>query len=72
MGVLSFQKVEGVLAVFLVLNFFKEKQVIYLILGLHPAACEVFIPQSGIKPTPPAREGRVLTTGPQKKSLTSN
>ena len=27
-------------------------------------ACEISVPQPGIKPTPPALEGGVLTTGP--------
>ena len=30
---------------------------------------KIFYPQPGIKPTPPALEGEVLTTGPSKKSL---
>ena len=28
-------------------------------------ACGILAPQPGIKPTPPALEGKVLTTGPQ-------
>ena len=33
-------------------------------------ACGILAPQPGIKPTPPALEGKVLTTGPPGKSLT--
>ena len=31
-------------------------------------AYEIFTPQLRIKPTPPALEGKVLTTGPPEKS----
>ena len=31
---------------------------------LHPAACEILVSWTGIEPSPPALEGRVLTTGP--------
>ena len=31
-------------------------------------ACGILTPQPGIKPTPPALEGKVLTTGPPGKS----
>ena len=34
-----------------------------------PEACGILIPQPGIKPTPPALEGEVSTTGPPGKSL---
>ena len=34
-------------------------------------ACGILAPQLGIKPAPPALEGKVLTTGPAGKSLTS-
>ena len=30
-------------------------------------ACEILVPQPGIEPTPPALEGRVLTTRPSGK-----
>ena len=33
-----------------------------------PAACGILVPQPGIKPTPPALEAWVLTTGPPGKS----
>ena len=33
------------------------------------ATCEILVPQSGIELPPPVLEGRVLTTGPPKKSL---
>ena len=33
-------------------------------------ACGILAPQPGIKPTPPALEGKVLTTGPPGKSQT--
>ena len=32
-------------------------------------ACGILVPQSGIKPTTPALEGKFLTTGPPGKSL---
>ena len=32
-------------------------------------ACGILAPQLGIKPAPPALEGKVLTTGPAGKSL---
>ena len=32
-----------------------------------PAACGILVTQSGIEPTPPALEGRFLTTGPPGK-----
>ena len=32
-------------------------------------ACGILAPQPGIEPTPPALEGKVLTTGPPGKSL---
>ena len=35
----------------------------------HPTACGTLFLQPGIEPTPPALEGRVLTTGPLGKSL---
>ena len=35
-------------------------------------ACGILTPQPGIKPAPPALEGRVLTTGPPGKSLLCN
>ena len=35
---------------------------------IHPVACGIFAPQSGIEPLPPALDGRVLTTGPPAKS----
>ena len=31
-------------------------------------ACGILVPQPGVKPTPPALEGEVLTTGPPGKS----
>ena len=31
-------------------------------------ACGILAPQPGIKPTPPALEGKVLTTGPPGRS----
>ena len=31
-------------------------------------ACEVLAPSPGIKPMPPALEGKILTTGPPGKS----
>ena len=31
--------------------------------------CGILSPQPGIEPTPPAPEGKVLTTGPPGKSL---
>ena len=34
-----------------------------------PMACGILVSQSGIKPAPPALEGRFLTTGPPGKSL---
>ena len=34
-------------------------------------ACGVLVPQPGIEPTPPALEGKVLTTGLPGKSLES-
>ena len=34
-----------------------------------PQSCEILVPQPGIKPTPPALEHKVLTTGPPGKSL---
>ena len=34
-----------------------------------PKACEILLPQSGIKPAPHALEGEVLTSGPPGKSL---
>ena len=37
---------------------------------IHPAACEILVPQSGIKPASPAQQGGFLTTGPPGKSLT--
>ena len=36
---------------------------------LHPTACGILVPQSGIKLMPPALEGRVLITGPLGKSV---
>ena len=33
-----------------------------------PKACVISAPQPGIKPTPSASEGKVLTTGPPGKS----
>ena len=33
-----------------------------------PDVCEILVPQPGIKPTPPALEGEVLSTGPPWKS----
>ena len=33
-----------------------------------PAACGILVPQSGIRPLPPALQGRFLTTGPSGKS----
>ena len=33
-----------------------------------PEACGILAPWAGIKPTPPAVEGKVLTTGPPGKS----
>ena len=33
-----------------------------------PVACGIFVPSPGIEPTPPALEGRFLTTGPPGKS----
>ena len=38
-----------------------------LVFGLE--ACGILAPQPGIEPTPPALEGKVLTTGPPGKSL---
>ena len=35
-------------------------------------ACGILAPRPGIKPSPPALEGEVLTTGPPGKSLFSN
>ena len=32
-------------------------------------ACGILAPQPGIEPAPPALEGKVLTTGPPRKSL---
>lgn len=37
---------------------------------LSPQACDILIPQPGIKPASSALEGDILTTGPQGKSLT--
>ena len=34
-----------------------------------PKACRLLAPQLGIEPTPPALEGKVLTTGLPGKSL---
>ena len=34
-----------------------------------PKTCGILAPQPGIKPTPPALQGKVLTTGPPEKSL---
>ena len=31
-------------------------------------ACGISAPQPGVRPAPPAQEGKVLTTGPQGKS----
>ena len=39
----------------------------FLLFGFQ--ACVVLVPQPGIKPTPSALEGEVLTTGPPGKSL---
>ena len=36
-----------------------------------PEAGGILAPQPGIEPTPPALEGKVLTTGPPGKSLNS-
>ena len=33
-----------------------------------PVACEILVPQPGIKPSPLALEGRFLTSGPPEKS----
>ena len=33
----------------------------------YPTVCGIFVPQSGVKPEPPALEGRFLTTGPPGK-----
>ena len=33
-----------------------------------PSACEILVPQTGIEPTSPALQGRLLTTGPPGKS----
>ena len=35
----------------------------------HAAACRILVPQPGIKPTPPALAGRLLTTGPLGRPL---
>jgi len=35
----------------------------------HPKAYGILVPGLGLKPPPPALEGWVLTTGPQRKSL---
>ena len=32
-------------------------------------ACGILAPRPGIEPAPPALQGKVLTTGPQGKSL---
>ena len=41
----------------------------YLCFGFFgPEACGILAPQPRIKPTPPALEGEVLTTGPPGKS----
>ena len=37
---------------------------------IRSAACEILVPQSGIKPMCPAQQGRFLTTGSPGKSLT--
>ena len=38
------------------------------VLRSRPAACGILFPPPGIEPTPPALEGRLLTTGPPEKS----
>ena len=37
--------------------------------GSCPRACGILVPRPGIKPRPPALQGRCLTTGPEGKSL---
>ena len=47
----------------------------YLFIWLHwvfVSACGTLVPQPGIKPSSPALEGRFLTTGPTRKSLTAS
>ena len=51
---------------YLTFSFSKKKKVVFLNFWLHPAACGILVPQPGIKPTPPALEGRVLIS---EKSL---
>ena len=47
-------------------SFFENFLFVYLFLWLHGEACRILIPWPGIKPTPPALEDRVSTTGPQR------
>ena len=40
----------------------------YWFFGFWPEACEILVPQSGMEPMPHALEGKVLITGPLRKS----
>ena len=53
---------------FLCCTFFKILFIIYFNFW-PPVACGILVPWLGIKPTPPALESKVLTTGPLGKSL---
>ena len=50
------------------LNFVPELLLLY-VFSFGCKACEISAPWPEIEPTPPAREGEVLTPGPPGKSL---
>lgn len=52
-----------------ILKVFIECVTLLLVFCFGFLACGILAPRPGMKPTPPALEGHVLTTGPPRKSL---
>ena len=68
---LIFQTFWGMWTFFKVFIEFVTTLLLFYVFGFFfgPQACEIPAPRPGIKPTPPALEGQVLTTGPPGKTL---
>ena len=71
---LFLQEIPFTVLIYLLKNFFYWRIVdLQCCVGFsfwpHPVACGILVPHPGIKPVPPALEGRVITTGPPGKVL---
>ena len=63
-----FLKIFLLWAIFKVFIEFITILLLFYVLIFWPQACGILAPQPGIKPSSPALEGKVITTGPPGKS----